>query len=90
MPVKESNFRKGKKKKYVATEENEERDVPDKENINKCGFKARIRIIQAWQIVKINGEFQSLRMLPITKESYALKSRENQNHINCGEKRKSI
>lgn len=46
MPVKESNFRKGKKKKYVATEENEE-DVPDKENINKCGFKARIRIIQA-------------------------------------------
>lgn len=90
MPVKESNFRKGKKKKYVATEENEERDVPDKENINKCGFKVRKRIIQAWQIVKINGEFQSLRMLPITKESYALKSRENQNHINCGEKRKSI
>lgn len=90
MPVKESIFRKGKKKKYVAAEENEERDVPDKENINKCGFKARIRIIQAWQTVKINGEFQSLRMLPITKESYALKSRENQNHINCGEKRKSI
>lgn len=49
MPVKESNFRKGKKKKYVATEENEERDVPDKENINKCGFKARIRIIQLYK-----------------------------------------
>lgn len=47
MPVKESIFRKGKKKKYVAAEENEERDVPDKENINKCGFKVRKRIIQA-------------------------------------------